>query len=633
MSGGASCPGPMTRTALLALRTAGALDTSCTYAVTDYSVGTVGAGTVIQLHAVSSTQLSENVSVQTVFDNEAWTGVYNIDLNRVLEMRDNLGNTVSGVSGTEVAVFDWGNPNVTRCTVRGATWTQTIGSARPMAGVEVTDSGILVTTGMTGGGPRDVTVTQATSLNMSNANVTVDNSTCKAASTASAAGFTAGSVWSNVTVDANASLSTAAPTVPVTLTSVKVENGATLSLPNLTVGATSLSDTTIEAGSLIRGAASGAFTGSSLGIERGSQINHAGAGTMTVTQSTVANGGNITDSGTTVAVNVNQTTILSGAVINASAGTLTVIRSTVAGLAQIQKTAGTGTMAVSQTTVTGAGSNITQSVTGTNAFTVADTACTSGGFILQTGAGVCSVSGSGFHGSGRLNHQGARALSMSRVTCHELGIITHNSATAGPADQIDDTEVGTRGEITMTPTGPNGCTLQWSYVSGISGTINVTGTTGTVAAFSASRIRAVDGTVTFSSTAVAAAIIASSTGSNITFSTPVAVTAQRITASEGSQIVVSTGTAMTFMNGTVTSGSTLTVSGATGTVTNVHVSAAGRFTINGGSVNGCTKTMGSTLTTGAFAHTNIGHHTATNKTLTAANTARVDYMGLAAQLV
>ena len=191
MSGGASCPGPMTRTALLALRTAGALDTSCTYAVTDYSVGTVGAGTVIQLHAVSSTQLSENVSVQTVFDNEAWTGVYNIDLTRVLEMRDNLGNTVSGVSGTEVAVFDWGNPNVTRCTVRGATWTQTIGSARPMTGVEVTDSGILVTTGMTGGGLRDVTVTQAASLNMSNANVTVDNSTFKAASTASAAGFTA----------------------------------------------------------------------------------------------------------------------------------------------------------------------------------------------------------------------------------------------------------------------------------------------------------------------------------------------------------------------------------------------------------------------------------------------------------
>ncbi len=631
--GGSTCPAPMTRADLLTLRAASGLSTECVYTITDYAVGTVGAGTVIQLHAVSSTQLSENVSVQTVFDNEAWTGVYNIDANRVLEMRDNLGNTVAGVSGTEVAVFDWGNPNVTRCTVRGATWTQTIGSARPMTGVEVTDSGILVTTGMTGGGLRDVTVTQAASLNMSNANVTVRNSTFKAASTASAAGFTAGSVWSNVTVDANASLSTAATTAPITLTSVKVENGATLSLPNLTVGATSLTGVTVSAGSLIRGVASGPLTVSSSRVQDGSQINHAGAGTMTVTQSTVANGGVATDSGAAVTVSLTQTTVETGGVVSASNGRLTINRSAVSSLGQIVKTAGAGTMSVSQTTVTGSGSNITQSVTGTNAFTIADTVCSSAGFISQTGAGVLSVSSSGFHGSGRLNHQGARALSMSRVTCHELGIITHNSATVGPADQINDTEVGPRGQITMTPTGTNGCTLQWSYVSGISGTINVTGTTGTVAAFSASRIRAVGGTVTFSSTAVAAAIIASSSGSNVTFSTPVAVTAQQITASEGSQIVVSTGTAMTFTNSTVTSGSTLTVSGATGTVTNVHVSAAGRFTINGGSVNGCTKTMGSTLTTGAFAHTNIGHHTATNKTLTAANTARVDYMGLAAQLV
>ncbi len=58
-----------------------------------------------------------------------------------------------------------------------------------------------------------------------------------------------------------------------------------------------------------------------------------------------------------------------------------------------------------------------------------------------------------------------------------------------------------------------------------------------------------------------------------------------------------------------------------------------RTRAKGGSVTNLEKSFGTTLTTGAFTHTNIGHHTGTSKVLTAANTNRVDYMGLAAQLV
>ena len=104
-TGGSVCPGPMTRTQLLNLRSSGSLDVNCAYIVTDYNHGTLGAAT-IRLEAVDATTLSTNVSVATSFDNVAWTGQYDIDLNLVTHLSDNLGNQVSGPS--IVATFPWG---------------------------------------------------------------------------------------------------------------------------------------------------------------------------------------------------------------------------------------------------------------------------------------------------------------------------------------------------------------------------------------------------------------------------------------------------------------------------------------------------------------------------------------------
>lgn len=79
----APCPAPMTRAALLALRTASGLRTECHYVITDGpTIGTAGntSATRIELHAVSANELGQEAKVHTTFDNTAWTGFYDIDL-------------------------------------------------------------------------------------------------------------------------------------------------------------------------------------------------------------------------------------------------------------------------------------------------------------------------------------------------------------------------------------------------------------------------------------------------------------------------------------------------------------------------------------------------------------------------
>lgn len=81
-AGTAPCPAPMTRAALLALRTAGSLRTECHYTVTDGPViGTAGntSATTIELHATSATELALEARVHTTFAASAWDGLYDID--------------------------------------------------------------------------------------------------------------------------------------------------------------------------------------------------------------------------------------------------------------------------------------------------------------------------------------------------------------------------------------------------------------------------------------------------------------------------------------------------------------------------------------------------------------------------
>jgi hypothetical protein len=61
------------------------------------------------LHAVDENTLSMDVHVKTTYDRVARDGRYDIDTGRIVELKDNLGNKVSGRTGVEVDRFDRGN--------------------------------------------------------------------------------------------------------------------------------------------------------------------------------------------------------------------------------------------------------------------------------------------------------------------------------------------------------------------------------------------------------------------------------------------------------------------------------------------------------------------------------------------
>lgn len=106
----------MTRADLLALRAGFALRPGCHYIVTDGPfIGTTGnqSATVIEMHAISNIELSQNVSVQTSFSPSAFVGQYDIDLGTagsITELTDSWGNTVKDPDADSPTVqtgFPW----------------------------------------------------------------------------------------------------------------------------------------------------------------------------------------------------------------------------------------------------------------------------------------------------------------------------------------------------------------------------------------------------------------------------------------------------------------------------------------------------------------------------------------------
>ena len=125
--GGTECPDPMTRAQLISLRNSSSLMKDCHYVITDYNRGNVGAAE-IELHAVDENTLSMMVSVATTFDNVAWQGTYDIDVNRLESLHDNLGNDVYGQNSVDG--FPWGVTAVTENELREGILNYTTGTFR-----------------------------------------------------------------------------------------------------------------------------------------------------------------------------------------------------------------------------------------------------------------------------------------------------------------------------------------------------------------------------------------------------------------------------------------------------------------------------------------------------------------------
>lgn len=103
---GNTCPAPMTRAALIALRASAGLDTNCHYVITNPNAqGTLTAQKII-LHAVDESTLSMQAGIFTSHDVLAWNGTYDIDADDVLEITDNLQNHV--ISNASIVNFPFG---------------------------------------------------------------------------------------------------------------------------------------------------------------------------------------------------------------------------------------------------------------------------------------------------------------------------------------------------------------------------------------------------------------------------------------------------------------------------------------------------------------------------------------------
>lgn len=110
-AGGPTCPAPMTRAELLALRNAGSLDTGCRYTITDPPAAGNFAPTALVFDAVSATELSREGDAVVAWTSNPVTVWYDIDANGYNRAVDVVRNDVRG-SHAQIGQFPWGVANV-----------------------------------------------------------------------------------------------------------------------------------------------------------------------------------------------------------------------------------------------------------------------------------------------------------------------------------------------------------------------------------------------------------------------------------------------------------------------------------------------------------------------------------------
>ena len=151
-AGGSTCPGPMTRAALLALRTAGALSTECRYTITDPPVTGNFAPSALVFDAVSATELAMEGEAIVSFDVDPVTVFYNIETNTYSRVIDKARNDVRG-NHAQIGQFPWGVSNVYANTIVETTLTFTASTSchgNTLTGATVTVNGTFYQNTITG---------------------------------------------------------------------------------------------------------------------------------------------------------------------------------------------------------------------------------------------------------------------------------------------------------------------------------------------------------------------------------------------------------------------------------------------------------------------------------------------------
>ena len=619
-----------TRSQLLALRTANALKSSCAYIITDHVQGRLVAGTQIRLTAVSTNEFSENVSVNTTYDNEAWRGIYDIDRALVLELQDNRNNIARGLSGTEVANFDWGNTFITDVLVDNATWITTYGATRTVQYSEIKNSSTLNTTGQVGGTINRLVLDNISFLDLTGANVGINNFNITNQSNFSATNYLGGNTllnWSLKSSQVNISNSTS----QITISSVEISNsilnhssvttgtitGTNLILNNTSTiqhnnGALNLSLNRVELKN--QGQIShlqGSIALSNYSIESGSIVSQStvAGGNISMSEGKINGSSNITNQS---ACNINGTRLnfdrtSNVTCINGSTGTITL----------------TGTKFDN-------GSYLTVGATSTSG-NISITSCTfdNNSFSQKTNTGILTISGSTLHNNSRITLSNLKNLSVSRVFMANLGNIASTGTIAGITDNITDCSLIDRASISFSSNGATGNNMFYNSLNGINGVVTFSGTT---SGFNMQQCKADNGSFSFTNNTFSNTLTLSSAinaGNIIIQNMTIAKSMQYFVSESNSSININNPTGVGSIAWVyAVNRSNISITGTSTTTQNLYAENGGSITQNGGQSINITKQMTGTLTTGNFNHSNLIMISPTSRTLTGANTNRSEYLGI-----
>ena len=627
-----ACPLPMTRAALLSLRAAGALRTECPYTITDHVQNRLVAGTTITLRAVSANELSELVDVNTTYDNEAWEGRYNLDLGLVVELRDNNGNLAKGTTGNEVANFDWGNLSWINVEVIQSTLTVTYGATVQFTNVTVKDNSVLNIAGFTGALSHCVIDKQST-VNLSGANGTWVNWNVSQQSSVNGIGYTGGATRERIDVTKGAALNLSNSACPVSLARCTFSTAAvTLSGLSAATGAANISRITVDNANLIKDSGSGTTTINGGVIETGATVRHTGAASMNWDRNQAYGLSTVGIEAAATGAFVMTLSKIGGSssVAHRGNGSVNVTRLYADQLTTISNTAGS----LAPMTLTDVAAErqcaiqvLNTPVTGSLFAQYCN--LSDGSFIYKRHDGNLSVTYSDLSGqagvdgfSGNRNYNVNRAQMRGPARMNFTG--TNNAAT----DTYNNFDMSENAALNISCSGPS---ISFTYfrMFGVFGNINVSGVSG---GLNFQRVTTEEGQILIVDTTITGQC------SNLDARHAGLIQFNAVQTAKTFTAIVADGGTCTFNNSTggntigrvrVQLGGSYVVSGAAQGCTQVDV-AQGPVSHNGGSLTRCFKRGGGTLTTGNFNHTDIVHMRNTSRTLTAANSNRAEYQGLAA---
>lgn len=615
-SAGATCPAPMTRAALLALRASAGLSKDCDYVVTDHVQGRLVAGTAIHVQAVDASTLAMRVEVKTTYDNVAWSGIYDIDRALVLELTDNRGNVAKGLNGGEVSNFDWGNSAYTGCRVENATWTVTYGNTAQMLRIAVWNGATFNTTGFSGS-MQDNRIHTAANVNFTNANGSWRYQEWWGGGSFNATGYTGGgdnyyNEWNISTVNLSGLTGAAL------LRNNEVVNS---SITATGASAFQIRNANLTGMGINRPATGGPFAANQLSCREAGNITHSGAGAFNATGSQVNGTISLTSTGP-ITFNYCRSE-QSASVSNAGSGSLSMTRTTLDGASSnVTLDAGSSkAVTVNDCNLYSSGLIRVIGAVGGGALSVTTSRVASSSFIYARHTGALSITQSDLTGSSGIDAQsGDRSYTITRANMRAVSRSTL-TGTGAVTDSINDLDMGESATLAISCSGPAN-SLNYCLIHGLSGQIGLTGTTGSQ---NVNRLKAYDGLITFKDCTVntgAALLTASDAGSIVMSGITAAKSVQYLSARTAGVITINNSTGGgTITNVEAVTGGSYVVSGAAAGASGVLVQR-GTLAHNGGTLTSALKAGTGTLTTGNFNHTNIAAFLNASVTLTAANTNR-----------